>query len=102
MTIIKRDDFSINGWKELCQQLKITTESSSIGITFHTIDPIEDDDYYRICTKTGEKMYSGWCVNDGDEYYKNMNDANQRCIEAGYKDMQQAFDDGFMYWTEWN
>ena len=102
MTIIYRDNFSVSGWKDLCQQLEITTDISSIALTVHLSDTIDGEDDFRICTKTGEKMLSGWCVNDGDEYYKNMNDANQRCIEAGYKDMQQAFDDGFMYWTEWN
>lgn len=44
MTIIYRDNFSVSGWKDLCQQLEITTDISSIALTVHLSDTIEDDD----------------------------------------------------------
>ena len=56
----------------------------------------------RICSVTGEEMSSGWCANDGMEYFKYEKDAVQWCISNGYKNMQEAYDDDAIYWTEWS
>ena len=57
--------------------------------------------YARKCTATGQGMNEGWVVGDGEEYYKYESDIHARCKEAGYADLQEAYDDDFMYWTGW-
>lgn len=57
--------------------------------------------YARQCTKTLEGMNEGWVVGDGEEYYKYEADILARCKEAGYDSLDEAYDDEFMYWTEW-
>jgi hypothetical protein len=34
-------------------------------------------------------------------YFANEEDALQWCIENDYKDIQEAYDDGSIYWTDW-
>jgi len=57
--------------------------------------------YARQCTKTLEGMNEGWVVGDGEEYYKYKADILARCKEAGYKGLNDAYDDDFMYYTQW-
>jgi hypothetical protein len=58
-------------------------------------------EYARQCDKTKEGMNEGWVVGDGEAYYKYESDILARCKEAGYADLNEAYDDEFMYWTEW-
>lgn len=57
--------------------------------------------YARKCSKTGEGMNSGWVADNGDEYFKNEVDAIHWCHMAGYADIDAAFADDAIYWTEW-
>lgn len=46
-------------------------------------------------------MWAGWCVNDGDMYIAHEFDAVIHAMQAGYASLQDAFDDDYMYYTEW-
>ena len=46
-------------------------------------------------------MSSGWCVNDGELYFKYEKDAINWAVSNGYKDLQEAYDDEVIYWTDW-
>lgn len=46
-------------------------------------------------------MTEGWVVNDGELYFKYENDAKAWCITNGYVDLETAFEDDVIYWTEW-
>lgn len=54
----------------------------------------------RICSATKEEMEEGWVVGDGDEYFKYEKDALLYANLKGYKDLSEAYNDEFMYWTQ--
>lgn len=60
---------------------------------------VRQDDY-RICTVTGDRMYEGWVANDGDAYFSNKDDAINWCAKQGYASLEDAYDDGAIYWTQ--
>lgn len=53
------------------------------------------------CSITGEGMNEGWVAYDGEMYFANEEDALDWCIENGYEDIQEAYDDEVIYWTDW-
>ena len=55
----------------------------------------------RSCSITGEGMNEGWVGNDGEVYFKYGHDALQWCIDRGYRDIDDAYADGIIYWTDW-
>ena len=55
----------------------------------------------RYCSVTEEPMFEGWCVQDGEYYFKYAPDALQCAKDAGYADLEEAYEDGFMYYTDW-
>jgi hypothetical protein len=55
----------------------------------------------RSCSVTGEGMNEGWVGNDGEVYFKYGHDALQWCIDRGYRDVDDAYADDVIYWTEW-
>lgn len=57
--------------------------------------------YARKCDITGEGMNEGWVVNDGEMHFKYEADALQWCIENGYRDIDDAYSNDVIYWTEW-
>jgi len=57
--------------------------------------------YARKCSITGEGMNEGWYAEGCGMYFANEEDALQWCIENDYKDIQEAYDDGSIYWTDW-
>lgn len=57
--------------------------------------------YARQCSVTGEGMNEGWVGNDGEVYFKYANDALQWCIDRGYRDIDDAYADDVIYWTDW-
>ncbi len=61
-----------------------------------------DGKYPRYCDVTHEGMWEGWCINDGESYIKHEADALKCATDAGYKDIEQAYEDEFMYWTDWH
>ena len=46
-------------------------------------------------------MREGWVVNDGELYFKYEKDALAWCIANEYEDIQSAYNDDVIYWTEW-
>ena len=57
--------------------------------------------YARKCTATKVGMNSGYVINDGEEYYSTEELALNRVKELGYESLEDAFEDGACYWTEW-
>ena len=57
--------------------------------------------YARKCDITGEGMSEGWVADNGVMYFANEEDALQWCVECGYKDIQEAYDEEAIYWTDW-
>jgi hypothetical protein len=64
----------------------------------------------KICCVTGKNLVQEfddgtfWAqgfVMGACEYVLEDSDMLKLCIEAGYKTMQEAYDDGFYYYTEW-
>ena len=47
-------------------------------------------------------MFEGWVVQDGVWYIKNEADARKHAVDAGYNDLQEAYDNEYMYYTEWH
>jgi len=54
----------------------------------------------RICSATKEVMDEGWVVGDGDEYFKYEKDALLYANLKGYANLSEAYEDEFMYWTQ--
>ena len=55
----------------------------------------------RHCSVTREPMFEGWCVQDGESYIKYASDALECAKAAGYADLEEAYEDEFMYYTDW-
>ena len=76
-------------------------EMEQCNVVGETIIIEEEDDGVRICSITDEEMTEGWVVNDGELYFKYEKDALAWCIENEYEDIQSAYHDDVIYWTEW-
>lgn len=57
--------------------------------------------YPRKCSQTGEGMEKGWYCEGCGKYFKYKLHAAAHAIGHGFKDMDEAYKDGFMYYTEW-
>lgn len=55
----------------------------------------------RYCSLTHQPMFEGWCVADGAMYIKCMDDANAHAVDAGYANLEEAYEDDYMYFTDW-
>lgn len=56
----------------------------------------------RICSATGERMTYGWVWDDGEAYFRYEQDAVKKCLDSGYVNLEAAFEDGRIYWTQFN
>lgn len=56
--------------------------------------------YPRVCSVTGEGMYEGFAIGDGNEYAKYEKDALE-LLKPYYNSLEEAYDHGACYWTEW-
>ena len=56
----------------------------------------------RYCSITLEPMFEGFCVCDGAMYIKLEKDATAHVIQAGYKDLDDAYEDEYIYFTDWH
>jgi len=71
-------------------------------LKFESDEPMQEGiKFARKCDITGEGMDKGWCIGDGEMYIKYERDALAEAVRHGYTDLSEAFDDGLMYWTEW-
>ena len=58
--------------------------------------------YARQCSITGEGMNEGFCICDGDMHIKYEIDMIQHITyETGYETIEEAYEDEYYYWTEW-
>lgn len=57
--------------------------------------------YARKCNITHEGMNEGWFTSD-DTYIKYEEHLIEWCEKKGYTDRDEAYEDGAMYYTEWN
>lgn len=57
--------------------------------------------FARKCTLTNQGMNEGWVVNDGEKYIANEKNAIDICLGAGYSSIEEAYEDEFIYFTEW-
>jgi hypothetical protein len=57
--------------------------------------------YARKCSVTGEGMNEGWYADGCGMYFANESDALHWCIDNGYRDIDDAYADDAIYWTEW-
>lgn len=64
----------------------------------------------RVCCITGESLemkrvgksyYAQGFVLHDDNYVKHEKDMLDLYIKEGYKSLEEAYEDGFYYWTEW-
>ena len=58
--------------------------------------------YPRFDTKTGDGIDAGYYIEVAGEHYEHLEDAERACISAGYESYEEAFEDEFIFWTEWN
>ena len=70
------------------------------GANFKKIQIYNMENYARKCSVTGEGMNEGWYAEGCGMYFANESDALQWCIDNEYKDLQEAYDDEAIYWTE--
>lgn len=60
--------------------------------------------YARKCDVTGEFFNKGFVVDCVMRimYVKEESDMLALVLEAGYKDLEESYEDGFHYYTEWD
>lgn len=56
--------------------------------------------YPRVCSVTGEGMYEGFVIGDGNEYVKYEEDLFP-LLKPYYTTLEEAATDEAYYWTEW-
>jgi len=73
-------------------------------IKFYNQNEQKEDNikFARQCSITGEGMDEGWFSDEADKYFKYEKDALKCCIEYGYKNIDEAYNNDFIYWTQWN
>ena len=58
--------------------------------------------YARKCSITGKGMNVGYCIGDGEMYIKDEAELIKYLkYNTGYKNLTEAFEDGYYYYTEW-
>jgi hypothetical protein len=58
--------------------------------------------YPRQCTETGEGMFEGYVIGDCETYSLKAEDKVKELIqEAGYISMEEAYNDEYYYYTQW-
>jgi len=55
----------------------------------------------RKCSIAGKEMKNGWVVLEGEMYIADEKDVLEYIKKVGYKDIEEAFDEGYIYWTQW-
>lgn len=57
--------------------------------------------YARVCSVTGEGMWEGWVICNGEYYAKTKKDALKILKALGFRSYNEAFKDEQVYWTSW-
>ena len=72
-----------------------------VNETFALENVTEGQKYARICSVTGKGMWDGWVFGDGEFYAIDQESADKLARNLGYKDAQEAYNNGACYWTDW-
>jgi hypothetical protein len=57
--------------------------------------------FARKCDITGKGMNEGYCFGNGELYAKDIQSARVIVQKYGFKDLLEAYDEEWCYWTEW-
>ena len=57
--------------------------------------------FARRCDATGQGMNKGYVFGDGEKYFKYKTDATKYALSLGYSSLDNAYDNGAYYYTEW-
>lgn len=57
--------------------------------------------FARKCDVTGRGMNEGYCFGDGEDYACDLESALLIAKEYGYDNLDEAYEDGAYYYTEW-
>lgn len=61
------------------------------------------DEFFRVDSKTGKYISSGYVINDGEAYFAKEEDAKEY-IQKHFGDnatLDELYESGNIYWTEW-
>jgi hypothetical protein len=72
------------------------------GKKFEEGGSTEEERFPRVADDTGKGISVGWIAGDGDAYFETEKGAKKYAKEMGYKNLQDAYDDGAIYYTEWD
>jgi hypothetical protein len=71
------------------------------GIWYPMVGSKKTDLYARKCNITGKGMNEGYCFGNGEEYAIDEESALKIARNRGYASLEEAFDDGDYYYTDW-
>ena len=57
--------------------------------------------FARVCSVTGQPMWEGWVIGDGEEYGATEEVTEKLLRERGISSIQEAYDKDLCYWTDW-
>lgn len=85
----------INEVLEYCQN-----DMQYLQDIINRLQDVVNDSENRTCSECGKSMNSGYCINNGEEYY-----CSDECLHKHYTDEEydEMYDDGNgdSYYTEW-
>lgn len=102
------------GRQELEWMINLLLDSNQIDTIMKSLLEYEEPIGFRICSVTGERIEEGYCLFDGDAYYKNEADLidelknyeRELGIEGKTVSDEElanlAYDKGMYYWTGWH
>lgn len=83
-------------------EIEISSEEISYRAELYLESEAQGVEYARTCSITGDGMNEGYCILDGDKYIKNHAVMVQHIKEdTNYASIEEAYDDGYYYYTSW-
>ena len=59
--------------------------------------------YARKCSVTGAGMNKGYVINDGEMYIESEKHLSEHITnDTEYESVEEAYEDGYYYYTEWD
>lgn len=93
--------------KSFVEKLNVLSSLNDRGVSSEALklkmEIMKDCDFLfaRKCSVTGLGMNAGFVVNDG-LYFKEQNDAMTHLVSIGFIGMNDAYESGACYYTEWD
>lgn len=87
----------VDGWMSWCEGEIYTLISATHEENENTIK----HKFPRRCDITGMGMWEGYCFGDGQDYAMDKPSAEKLAKQYGYDTLEEAFEDGAYYFTEW-